>query len=168
MTKNIRTSLFSLFLAFAFSAAGQGADTLTYPVLSPYRLGAKGSLRLPENMPEGVFWLTSAKMELTDLPQKYPYRTVAYFDAGRLITLHVIFGEKEGLSQEDYESLNHLFLKRWDYPTRMMKGRRGNPLTQVWETRDFRIEWIYKNQQDSAKKIGWLFIYTRDHYVESY
>ncbi|WP_343632780.1 hypothetical protein [Fluviicola sp.] len=144
------------------------------PVLSPYELGAKGDVALPweinGNEDEIHAW-NSHKMDIKDLPGDIPYRSVAFFQNDRLFSLHVLFGEAgDGLSKEDYQSLKNLFHKLWKYPSLTMKDRRGKGNTaEVWETPDFRIEWIYKNQDGPGlNKMGWLFIYTRDHYIESY
>lgn len=170
--KSLLTFFFTFTCALLFAQESEEIQPpkYSYPVLEPYELGAKGNVRLPEDKPTGLLCLKSDKMELSDMPQIVPYTTTAYFDGGRLISLHVVFGETgEGMSLKQYESLTHLFLKWWKYPTNRITGRRGNPYTQVWETPDFRIEWVYKNQKDATgKKIGWLFIYTRDQYIEEY
>lgn len=141
------------------------------PVLSPYELGAKGDIVLPEGIGDELFVKKSGKMEMKDLPKNIPYRSVAFFENDSLFSLHVLFGETgDGLSVEDYQSLKKLFHKLWNYPSLTMIDRRGKGnKVEVWETPDFRIEWIYKKQEGSeTKKMGWLFIYTRDHYIESY
>lgn len=147
------------------------AQEYKMPVLSPYELGAKGDIVIPEGIGDKLYLLESNKMEIKDLPKKNAYRSLAFFENDSLITLHVLFGETgDGLSMEDYQSLKNLFHKLWDYPSLTMKDRKGKGnIAEVWETPDFRIEWIYKKQEGSeTRKMGWLFIYTRDHYIESY
>jgi hypothetical protein len=156
-------SLFLVIPAFA--------QEYKMPVLSPYELGAKGDIVIPEGIGDKLYLLESNKMEIKDLPKKNAYRSLAFFENDSLITLHVLFGETgDGLSMEDYQSLKNLFHKLWDYPSLTMKDRKGKGnIAEVWETPDFRIEWIYKKQEGSeTRKMGWLFIYTRDHYIESY
>jgi hypothetical protein len=141
------------------------------PILSPYELNGKGTVKLPENTNGKFFSLASHKMEITDLPKDIPYHSLAFFENDKLFTLHVLFGDTgEGLSLENYQLIKKILHKLWDYPSRSMNGRRGmDNLVEVWETTDFRIEWTYKNQEGSeTKKMGWLFIYTRDKFIEEY
>lgn len=164
--KTIILSMLALSAAF-----GIRAQTFKMPVLRPYELGAKANVQFPDSVPEW-YRTNSSAMELTDLPKKYPYRTVAYYRYGLLNTLHVVFGETgEGLSPEGYEEIKNILLKLWDgYPTGKANGRRGlENLVQVWETNEFRMEWTYKYQPGSTtRKMGWLYIYMRGTHVESY
>jgi len=162
----------TLFLGLLIACSGMcRAQTFKMPVLGPYELGGKVTVQFPDSVPE---WYTkrSAAMELTDLPKKYPYRTVAHYRYGLLNTLHVVFGETgDGLTVEGYEEIKNILLKLWgDYPNGKANGRRGlENLVHVWETQEFRMEWTLKPQPGSTiHKMGWLFVYMRDTHVESY
>ncbi len=158
-------------LVTVFLAAPLFAQEYKMPVLSPYVLFAKGDIVLPEGIGDKLYLLESNKMEIKDLPKKNAYRSLAFFENDSLITLHVLFGETgDGLSMEDYQSLKNLFHKLWDYPSLTMKDRKGKGnIAEVWETTDFRIEWIYKDQDGAGdRKMGWLFIYNRGHHISSY
>lgn len=147
------------------------AQEYKMPVLFPYELGAKGDIIIPEEVDGKLYAKKSNKMEIKDLPKNIPYRSIAFFENDKLFTLHVLFGDTgEGLSLENYQSIKKILHKLWDYPSGTMNGRRGmDNLVEVWETTDFRIEWTYKKQAGSeTKKMGWLFIYTRDKFIEEY
>lgn len=162
-----------LFIAFLFLLSFSiCAQSKKFPALWPYELGGKGKVAIHDSLLKGNLKSKSAKMELTDLPKDHPYRIVAYFDSTQLISLHVIFGETgDGLSSDAYKSITEILKKLWpDYPSGTIKGRRKlNNIAEVWETMDFRIEWTYMDQPgNTGKKMGWLFMYTRNKYVDHY
>lgn len=158
-------------LATVFLVIPVFAQEYKMPIFSPYELGAKGDVVLPEGIGDKLYVKKSDKMEIRDLPKNIPYRSIAFFENEKLFTLHVLFGDTgEGLSLENYQTIKKILHKLWDYPSGSMNGRRGmDNLVEVWETTDFRIEWTYKKQAGSeTKKMGWLFIYTRDKFIEEY
>lgn len=166
MKNQLISLIVSLFLVIpAF------AQEYKMPALYPYQLGAKGDIIIPEEADGKLYVKKSGKMEMKDLPKNIPYRSIAFFENEKLFTLHVLFGDTgKGLSLENYQSIKKILHKLWDYPSGSMNGRRGiDNLVEVWETPDFRIEWTYKKQEGSeTRKMGWLFIYTRDKFVEEY
>ena len=150
------------------------AQQSKYPVLGPYEIGNKGTINYPDSfLCKGLVVLYDS-LEITALPKNYPYRTVAYFDSCRLISLHLLFNESEkSFPYNAFELIKNKLVKLWapyHYPFGMIKHRRGmGIITYIWETADFRVEWIYKNQPNSTtKKMGWLFLYTRDSFIEDY
>lgn len=167
MKKQILNLITALFLVIPVVAQKQ----YKMPVLAPYELNARGDILLPKGMGDTVFARESREMEIKDLPKNIPYRSLAFFENDSLFTLHVLFGETgDGLSEADYQSLKKLFHKWWDYPSITKTDRKGKGnIAEIWETLDFRIEWIYKKQDDpETNKMGWLFIYSRDKLIESY
>ncbi len=166
-------SLKNILLSFVLLLVSTStyAQELPNPVLYPFELFAKGAIIHPDPLPERLV-RSSDKMELKDIPQKTPYRTVSYFDNGNLYTLHVLFGEsEEGLSFEDYVKIRELLKELWKiYPNLEYNGRyHKSNKSWIWETSGFRIEWIYQNQPNSTdKKMGWLFFYSRQKFSENY
>ncbi|MDP2160594.1 MAG: hypothetical protein Q8K02_08945 [Flavobacterium sp.] len=163
---------YSLILLFLFVSTNLLAQKLENPVLFPFELNERGNVSLPDPIPEGNLIIESRKMELRDIPKKSPYRTVAYFESGKLFTLHVLFGEtNDGLSFDDYLSIRKILKQLWDkYPNQEYNGRYyiGNK-SWIWETADFRIEWIYQNQPGStSKKMGWLYFTSRHKTNDKY
>lgn len=153
-----------LLLLFALASMSLRAQEWKNPALYPYTLFEKGDVALPDSLPE-VLAIHSHKMDLRDIPQKYPYRTVAYFDSGQLLTLHVVFNDTGvGLPFDDYVAIRGIFINLWkEYPNKEYNGRYDiKNKSWIWETHDFRIEWIYQNQPGSeSKKMGWLYMYSR-------
>jgi hypothetical protein len=142
-----------------------------YPVLFPYELNARGKVQLPMAITDGYQGYRTDKMELRDLPKTYPYRTVAYFNSGKLVALHVIFGENKELSFEGFELIRKKLLKLLPFEhTHVMHDYRGiDKTSQVWETEEFRVEWIYQYQNNSTtKRVGWLFMYLRNYDRDTY
>ncbi|WP_179006214.1 hypothetical protein [Winogradskyella forsetii] len=142
------------------------------PTLKPFELDGLGEITAPDPLPETGWVIASSEMELVDIKTDFPYRLVAYFESKKLISLHVIFGENgDGLPFEIYEKIRNELIKHWDnLPTGFVKDRRkiGNK-AQVWETKNYRIEWTYQNQPNSkTNKMGWLFLYNRTHFIEDY
>lgn len=166
MKKQIITLIAALFATIPLFA-----QEYKMPVLFPYELDAKGAIVIPEEIGDKFYVKHSDKMEIRDLPKNIPYRSVAFFENNKLFTLHVIFGDTgKGLSLENYQLIKKILHKLWDYPSGTMHCRRGiDNLVEVWETTDFRMEWTYKKQEGSeTNKMGWLFIYTRDKFIEEY
>lgn len=163
------TILIILVLSFFLSSYAQ---TDQKPTLLPFELDGSGQVKMPEPVPEGNWsYSTYENIELIDLKDIAPYRIAANFEKDKLYTLHVLFGEtEEGLSIEKYEEIKNILIKLWEeFPTGSIKHRRGlGNLCQIWETEKYRMEWIYKNKPDSTKKMGWLFIYTRNKFSKDY
>jgi len=86
----------------------------------------------------------------------------------------VLFNETgNGLSYEGFEAIRKALLNLWTpqhYPNGIIRNRRGmGNIAHIWETMDFRVEWTYQKQKnDATKKMGWLFLYTRNQYIEDY
>jgi hypothetical protein len=165
------------FLLFIFLLALGGslhAQAKRYPVLSPFELNDIGSFMAQFPLENGLVSYSSDTLQLAGLPKRYPYRIVAYFDSCRLISLHVLFNETgNGLSYEGFEAIRKALLNLWapqHYPNGIIRNRRGmGNIAHIWETMDFRVEWTYQKQKnDATKKMGWLFLYTRNQYIEDY
>ena len=162
-----------LFLAFTLTLSFPNyAQKSKYPVLFPYELNARGKAKLPVEPTETYMGYKSDKMELRDLPKTYPYRMVTHFVSGKLVSLHAIFCENnQGLTFQGFERIRMLLLKLLPFEhTHVMHDYRGiDKTSQVWETDDFRVEWIYQYQHNSTtKRIGWLFMYLRNFNTATY
>jgi len=167
----MNVKILTLVFAALYSVSCYSQNT-KYPVIFPYELNARGKVKLPFTLSDGFEGYKSDKMELRDLPKSYPYRTMAHFNSGKLIALHVIFCENnQGLSFQGFELIRKRLLKLLPFEhTHVMHDYRGtDKISQVWETDEFRVEWIFQYQHNSStKRIGWLFMYLRNYNTDTY